>query len=181
MYAVVAPEGADQLNDPLTLRDLATLPEAPSSTRPFLRLQWESRWAKMSSLFRIAQQWANSMKILGIAQLPRRINFSHKISRGFGPAHLRAQTVASISSKTAHSAREQVRARRNHEGFQALVDDRVMSLLEFSEVAGVSVATLRRQIKAGRGPRVTWVSSRRCGIRVRHGREWLDALKSETA
>jgi hypothetical protein len=85
-----------------------------------------------------------------------------------------------MPSKTAHSARESVRA-RNHEGFQALVDDRVMSLLEFSEVAGVSIATLRRLIKAGGGPPVTWVSSRRCGIRVRHGREWLDALKSETA
>jgi hypothetical protein len=56
-----------------------------------------------------------------------------------------------------------------------------MSLLEFSEVAGVSVATLRRLIKAGGGPPVTWVSSRRCGIRVRHGREWLDTLKFETA
>ena len=89
------------------------------------------------------------------------------------------KNVAQLS-KTAHSAREQARA-RNHEGFQALVDDRVMSLLEFSEVAGVSVATLRRLIKAGGGPPVTWVSSRRCGIRVRHGREWLDALKSETA
>ena len=100
--------------------------------------------------------------------------------RARAPAGTR-RTVASISSKTAHSAREQARPRRNHEGFQALVDDRVMSLLEFSEVAGVSVATLRRLIKAGEGPPVTWVSSRRCGIRVRHGREWLDALKSETA
>src|SRR5262249_50720616 len=88
------------------------------------------------------------------------------------------RTVASISSKAAHSAREQARPRRNHERFQALVDDRVMSLLEFSEVAGVSIATLRRLIKAGGGPPVTWVSSRRCGIRVRHGREWLDALSS---
>ena len=85
-----------------------------------------------------------------------------------------------MPSKSAHPARERARARRDHEGFQALVDDRVMRLSEFSEVAGVSVATLRRQIKAGRGPPVTWVSSRRCGIRVRHGREWLDAL-TETA
>jgi hypothetical protein len=100
--------------------------------------------------------------------------------RDGAPADTR-RTVATIPSRTAHSAREQTRPRRNHEGFQALVDDRVMSLLEFSEVAGVSIATLRRLIKAGGGPPVTWVSSRRCGIRVRHGREWLDALKSETA
>jgi hypothetical protein len=77
--------------------------------------------------------------------------------------------------KSAHPVREHARAKRDHKAFQALVDDRVMSLLEFSEVAGVSVATLRRLIKAGRGPPVTWMSSRRCGIRVHHGREWLDA------
>jgi predicted transcriptional regulator len=81
-------------------------------------------------------------------------------------------------SKSAYPAREHARAKREHEPFQALVDDRIMSLVEFSEVAGVSVATLRRLIKAGEGPPVTWMSSRRCGIRVRHGREWLDACLS---
>jgi hypothetical protein len=83
-----------------------------------------------------------------------------------------------MSFKTAHPTRERALAKRDHEAFQALVDYRVLSLLEFSEVAGVSVATLRRLIKAGRGPRVTWMSSRRCGIRIRHGREWLDACIS---
>lgn len=81
-------------------------------------------------------------------------------------------------SRSAHPASERARVRQDHEGFQALVDDRVMTLLEFSAVAGVSVATLRRLIKAGRGPSVTWMSWRRCGIRLRHGREWLDGCIS---
>jgi predicted DNA-binding transcriptional regulator AlpA len=53
--------------------------------------------------------------------------------------------------------------------------DRVMSFPEFCQVAGFSIATLRRLIQAGTGPVVTRLSVRRLGIRVRHGREWLDA------
>ncbi len=56
-----------------------------------------------------------------------------------------------------------------------LEHDRVLTIAQAAVIAGVSVATLRREIKAGRGPRVTWLSMRRCGIRVRHLREWLDA------
>jgi hypothetical protein len=46
--------------------------------------------------------------------------------------------------------------------------------------SGVSLATLRREIKAGRGPTLTWLSQRRCGVQRRHRREWLDQ-RSNTA
>jgi hypothetical protein len=55
-----------------------------------------------------------------------------------------------------------------------LEDDRVLPIPVAAVVSGTSTPTLRREIKAGRGPKVTWVSARRCGIRVRHLREWLD-------
>ena len=62
-----------------------------------------------------------------------------------------------------------------------LADDRVLALAAFCEVAGISIATLRRLIKTGDGPRVTWLSARRCGVRVRHGREWLDGRATGAA
>jgi len=54
-------------------------------------------------------------------------------------------------------------------------DDRVLSLPEFSKLAGISYVTLRRLIAAGAGPTVTRLSKRRLGIRIRHAREWLDS------
>jgi predicted DNA-binding transcriptional regulator AlpA len=56
-----------------------------------------------------------------------------------------------------------------------LADDRVLTLAEFAEIAGISVVTLRRLIAQKRGPPITKLSPRRLGIRVRHGRAWLDA------
>jgi hypothetical protein len=56
-----------------------------------------------------------------------------------------------------------------------MADDRVLALADFCEIAGFSIATLRRLIKSGDGPTITWLSARRCGVRVRHGRAWLDA------
>jgi hypothetical protein len=56
-----------------------------------------------------------------------------------------------------------------------LADDRVLTLSEFAKIAGISLVTLRRRIAARDGPIVTKLSERRLGIRVRHGREWLDA------
>ncbi|HZM87017.1 MAG TPA: hypothetical protein VFF31_10880 [Blastocatellia bacterium] len=56
-----------------------------------------------------------------------------------------------------------------------LADDRVLSYAEFANIAGISLVTLRRTIAAHDGPIVTKLSQRRRGIRVRHGREWLDA------
>jgi predicted DNA-binding transcriptional regulator AlpA len=59
-----------------------------------------------------------------------------------------------------------------------LVDDRVLTLSEFAEIAGISLVTLRRMIAAHNGPIVTKLSERRLGIRVRHAREWLDTRAS---
>jgi predicted DNA-binding transcriptional regulator AlpA len=53
-------------------------------------------------------------------------------------------------------------------------DDRVLSLREVAEAAGISVMTLRRRITEGSGPKITRVSDRRVGIRRGHFREWLD-------
>jgi hypothetical protein len=59
-----------------------------------------------------------------------------------------------------------------------LADDRVLTLSEFANLAGISPVTLRRRIAAGDGPIITKLSERRLGIRVRHAREWLDARAS---
>jgi len=53
--------------------------------------------------------------------------------------------------------------------------DRVYPLAYFADLAGVSLATLRRLIRAGDGPQVTRLSERRVGIRGRHGTTWLDS------
>jgi hypothetical protein len=63
----------------------------------------------------------------------------------------------------------------------AMVEDQVLSLSEFAKVAGISVVTLRRRIIAHDGPIITRLSERRIGIRVRHGRAWLDARAAMTA
>jgi predicted DNA-binding transcriptional regulator AlpA len=51
---------------------------------------------------------------------------------------------------------------------------RVRSLRETAELAGISLATLRRQIAEGTGPTVTRLSARRVGVRDDHRQEWLD-------
>jgi hypothetical protein len=56
----------------------------------------------------------------------------------------------------------------------ALAADKVYSFDDFAKLAGISTHTLRRMIRTGTGPRVTWMSARRGGIRGRHGLEWLD-------
>jgi predicted DNA-binding transcriptional regulator AlpA len=56
-----------------------------------------------------------------------------------------------------------------------MAEDRVLTLPEFAKIAGISVVTLRRRIAARDGPTITRLSERRIGIRVRHGRAWLDA------
>jgi hypothetical protein len=60
----------------------------------------------------------------------------------------------------------------------ALDADRIYGFDEFAELIGISVATLRRLIRSGCGPRVTWMSARRGGIRGRHASEWLDSRAS---
>jgi len=55
-----------------------------------------------------------------------------------------------------------------------IADDQVLTLSQFAKLAGISSVTLRRRITAGDGPIVTRLSQRRIGIRLRHGRAWLD-------
>lgn len=53
--------------------------------------------------------------------------------------------------------------------------DTVVSIRAWAAMCGVSYVTARRTIAAGEGPRVTKLSARRLGIRLRHHREWLDS------
>jgi len=55
-----------------------------------------------------------------------------------------------------------------------LADDRILDLRTAADISDLSLATLRRRLADGTGPRVTRVSVRRLGIRLRHLREWLD-------
>lgn len=54
----------------------------------------------------------------------------------------------------------------------------VRSLRDFAAMAGISIATLRRLIRSGDGPKITRLSTRRLGVQARHGQEWLDARAS---
>jgi predicted DNA-binding transcriptional regulator AlpA len=56
--------------------------------------------------------------------------------------------------------------------------DRVLSVAEFAALAGLSVPTLRRLIKANCGPRLIRLSPRRVGIRVSDGNGWLESRAS---
>jgi hypothetical protein len=60
-------------------------------------------------------------------------------------------------------------------------DDVVDPLATVARDLNISLATLRREIRAGRGPVLTWLSQRRCGVRRRHKRAWLDARSGERA
>ena len=53
--------------------------------------------------------------------------------------------------------------------------DRVVSLKETAAICDLSVATLRRVIAAGRGPKLTRLSARRVGVRQSHRETWLAA------
>jgi predicted DNA-binding transcriptional regulator AlpA len=52
--------------------------------------------------------------------------------------------------------------------------DRVRSLREVAQLANVSLATLRRLIKTGRGPRVVKISDRRSGVTDLDFLTWLE-------
>jgi predicted DNA-binding transcriptional regulator AlpA len=57
---------------------------------------------------------------------------------------------------------------------------RVRSLRETAEIAGISLATLRRQIAEGTGPIITQLSARRVGVREDHREQWLDRRVKRT-
>jgi predicted DNA-binding transcriptional regulator AlpA len=56
-------------------------------------------------------------------------------------------------------------------------DIRCLTVKQFSETCGFSVMTAKRLIKAGRGPAIVQLSSKRIGITVRDAAEWLQARK----
>jgi hypothetical protein len=56
--------------------------------------------------------------------------------------------------------------------------NRVRSLKETAEIAGISLATLRRQMKEGKGPRITSISTRRKGVTDRDREAWLEGCAS---
>jgi hypothetical protein len=57
--------------------------------------------------------------------------------------------------------------------------DRVRSLAETAALLNISIATLRRLIAAGTGPKVIRLSPRRIGIRDRDREAYLDAKASK--
>jgi hypothetical protein len=67
-----------------------------------------------------------------------------------------------------------------HKAAPASDDLMVDPLPDVARDCQMSIATLRREIRAGRGPKLTWLSPRRNGVQRRHRREWLDA-RTETA
>jgi predicted DNA-binding transcriptional regulator AlpA len=56
----------------------------------------------------------------------------------------------------------------------SLDDERIIDLTTFSAMAGLSIATTRRLINMGQGPRLVRLSARRVGVRVSDARRWLD-------
>ena len=52
-------------------------------------------------------------------------------------------------------------------------DDVVETVAQVANTVGLSIATVRREIKKPDGPVVTRLSTRRLGITRRHRREWL--------
>ena len=53
--------------------------------------------------------------------------------------------------------------------------DHVISFKEAADVCGFSIATLRRLVDRGDGPKMTQLSPRRLGFRESHLTEWLNA------
>ena len=56
-----------------------------------------------------------------------------------------------------------------------LHDDRILSLRDWCRLNGISLATGRRLIARGEGPRVIQLSARRMGVRVSDNRNWQDS------
>jgi hypothetical protein len=52
-------------------------------------------------------------------------------------------------------------------------DSRVMTFAQWCEAASISQRTGRRLLKAGLGPTIIMLTSRRIGVMNRHHREWL--------
>jgi predicted DNA-binding transcriptional regulator AlpA len=53
-----------------------------------------------------------------------------------------------------------------------LLDLRVLTLQEVADLCGISLATLKRLIADGQGPRTIQLSTRRVGVRVIDYKQW---------
>jgi predicted DNA-binding transcriptional regulator AlpA len=79
--------------------------------------------------------------------------------------------MAEIIEISDHNRHQRGRARALHD---AIPLNRVRSIRETAEIAGISVATLYRRLKDGTGPRITSVTPGRRGV-TDHDREaWLE-------
>jgi len=67
------------------------------------------------------------------------------------------------------------------ESARALGTDYVMRFDVWCKLAGISLSTGKRRVKAGKGPRITWMAPHRKGVRVSHHHEWLDACSNNNA
>jgi predicted DNA-binding transcriptional regulator AlpA len=59
--------------------------------------------------------------------------------------------------------------------------NRVRSYPETAEIVGISLATFRRLIKAGKGPRITALSEKRRGVSDRDREAWLEERAGSAA
>jgi hypothetical protein len=59
--------------------------------------------------------------------------------------------------------------------------DRVLSIAQWCDLNGFSLATGRRLLASGQGPRVIDLSARRKGIRLSDNRAWQDLRVRESA
>jgi predicted DNA-binding transcriptional regulator AlpA len=57
-------------------------------------------------------------------------------------------------------------------------DCTVLRLAAVAKTAGISLATLRREIERGRGPKVIRISCRRIGVRLSDLRQWLEERRA---
>lgn len=59
--------------------------------------------------------------------------------------------------------------------YDELIDNKVMTLAEVADAAGISLSTLRRAIARGTGPKVVSLSPRRKGVRSTDYNIWLES------
>jgi predicted DNA-binding transcriptional regulator AlpA len=59
------------------------------------------------------------------------------------------------------------------------LEDRVMSFSQWCKLTDISIATGRRLVASGEGPRILRLSARRIGIRLSDHRAWLEARSQQ--
>jgi hypothetical protein len=79
------------------------------------------------------------------------------------------------------SLRQAEQQRRQNERDRVLDNQRVMTKRQCAEVNGISIWTLERLIKAGKGPVITEISDRRVGVTIGNNRRWQQSRERTTA